>query len=172
LEAVIVVGLAFIVSLLNSDRPFCEACRQWTHQQLGVARLWGNGSEPAWEKVLAGELPALAEFPPAPPGSSQYVRLDLARCPVCADSRFLSISSVTVSINKDGKVSENTRSLVTNAVLTPSQCAVVEVCGQLYEQSLEASLAEPDVSEASPEETPDESAEAGGQSAPTEGEPR
>jgi hypothetical protein len=147
-----------VVSLINSERPFCENCREWTQQQLGVARLSGNGTEPAWTKVLSGELPALAEFPPSPPGAAQYVRLDLARCPRCEHSRFLSISAVTVSVDKEGKTSEHTRSLATNAILTPAQCAVVEACGQLYQQNLEEQLG------------PIDSAEAGGPTATAEGE--
>jgi len=157
IETCIVLGLSVVVSLLNSDRPFCETCQVWTEPQRGVARLSGNGSEPAWEKVLAGELPALAEFPPAPPGAMQYVRLDLARCPRCEYGRFLTICAVDVVVDKEGKASEKARALVTNGIVTPSQCAVVEACGKLYDQHLEQSLGPL-------------SAEAGGPPAPAEGE--
>jgi len=154
LEAVVVVGLVAIVSQLNAQRPYCESCQSWTDLQRGVARLLASGGEPAWDKVLAGELPALAEFRPAPPGSWMYVRLDLARCPTCEQSRFLTISQVMLQTDSKGKTSETTRSLVTNAIITPEQSAVVEACGQLYRQNLEED----------PE--PQDSAEAGGSSAP------
>ncbi len=157
-ETIVVLGLAAVVSLINSERPFCEGCREWTEKQLGVARLAGNGTEPAWTKVLSGELPALAEFQPSPPGAMQFVRLDLARCPRCEHSRFLTISAVSVSVDKEGKTSEATRALATNAVLTPAQCAVVEACGQLYRQNLEQVLG------------PLDSAEAGGPTVTAEGE--
>jgi hypothetical protein len=146
-EACVVLGLAVVVSLLNSDRPFCERCQAWTDAERGVARLASTGNEPAWQKVLGGELPALAEFPPSPPGAMQYVRLDLARCPRCTESRFLSIAAVSVSVDKKGKTSETTRSLATNAVITPAQCAVVEACGRLYNEQLEQALAPPDSAE-------------------------
>jgi hypothetical protein len=158
IEACVVLGLTVVVALLNSERPFCERCQAWTDAERGVARLASSGAEPAWQKVLGGDLPALAEFPPSPPGAMQYVRLDLARCPRCAESRFLSIASVSVAVDKKGKASETTKSLATHAIITPSQCAVVEACGQLYNEQLERDLSPPD------------SAEAVGLSAATEGE--
>lgn len=165
LEGVVVVGFAVIVSQWNSQRPFCETCQSWTDEQKGVARLLATGGEPAWTNVLNGELPALAEFQPAPPGSRWYVRLDLARCPKCEHSRFLTISQVMLTTDSKGQTKETTRALVANAILSPAQCAVVETCGQLYRQNLEADLSQPDSEQVS--------AEAGGSSAPDdeEGEP-
>ena len=158
LEAVVVTGLTVIVSQWNAQRPFCETCQSWTNEQRSVARLLATGGEPAWTNVLNGELPALAEFEPAPPGSRWYVRLDLARCPTCEHSRFLSISQVMLHTDDKGQTKEVTRALISNAILSPAQCAVVEACGQLYRQNLEADLDQPDLQ-------PD-AAEAGGSSAP------
>lgn len=148
IEAAVVVALAVAAARLNWDRPFCESCQQWTDSERGVARLSGTGREPAWEKVLGGDLPSLAEFQPSLPGSMQFIRLDVARCPHCATSRFLTIASVTVTIDQNRKPKETTRSLVKNAIVSPSQCAVVEACGQLYRQALDASFVPPDSAEA------------------------
>lgn len=148
LEAVVVVGLTVIVSQWNAEQPFCEACRCWTQTQRGVARLLATGGEPEWTDVLGGDLPALAAFSPAPPGSYLYVRLDLARCPQCEHTRLLTISQVSLRTDDKGKTTEVTRALVTNAILTPDQAAVVETCGQLYRANLEVEIEEPNSAEA------------------------
>ncbi len=136
-ETGVIFGLSLTVALHDSRRPFCEACNEWTQRQRGVARLASDGSEPAWTEVLAGDLPSLAAFETADPGARQYVRLDVARCPRCEQSRFLTASAVNVVVDKQGHSSEKQRCLFTNAILTPAQFAVVEACGALYRGRLD-----------------------------------
>jgi hypothetical protein len=135
-ETGMILFVSMMCALLDAKRPFCEACREWTEIERGVARLAASGNEPQWAQVLAGDLPALAAFPPADSTSMQFVRLDVARCPRCEQSRFLSITAVQIIIDKKGKTSEKERTLVTNAILTPAQFAVVEACATLYENHL------------------------------------
>jgi len=135
IEAGTVLWFAVSTALGESRRPFCESCHEWTEIEPGVARLVATGDEPAWQQVLAGDLPSLAEFPAASPGVQQFVRLDAARCPKCEHSRFLTVSAVQVTIDKKGNAKETERRLISNAVLRPGQFAVVEACGQLYRQA-------------------------------------
>jgi hypothetical protein len=143
-------------ALGEAKLPFCESCNEWTETEPDVARLTATGQEPAWQQVLAGDLPSLAEFPPAPPEAQQFVRLNVARCPRCEHSRFLSATSVQITINKKGEASEKEQHLVTNAILTPSQFAVVEACSLLYRQGLAEPAAEADEPPAPPEPAPGE----------------
>ncbi len=151
-ETGVIVGLSLTVERMGGDRPFCEACKEWTERERGVARLASDGSEPAWNAVLAGDLPALASFEPAEPGASRFVRLDVARCPRCQDSRFLTVSTVDVVVNGQGQSSEKLRSLITNAILTPSQFAVVEACGALYRSRLDEVIGQDDHDDANSDE--------------------
>jgi hypothetical protein len=145
IETVTIVRVCMSAALANAQRPYCESCDAWTDVEADVARLAATGEEPAWQQVFAGDLPSLAEFPPAPPGVREFVRLGTARCPRCEHSRFLTASAVQIKLDKKGKESVKERQLLTNAILTPSQFAVVEACSQLYQQqSLEnASAASP-----------------------------
>jgi hypothetical protein len=136
-ETIIVLTLAMLVVFYDSERPFCETCNQWTEVERGVARLASTGKEPEWEQVLAGDLPALASFDPAEPGSAQYVRLDAARCPRCEETRFLTINAVEIVVDKNGQPSEKATPLVTNAIITPAQFAVIQACGAQYRQRLD-----------------------------------
>jgi hypothetical protein len=136
IETGIIFTTSLVVSMAHAARPFCERCYEWTEEQQGVARLAATGAEPAWQAVLSGDLPSLAAFPPADPFATQFARLDVARCPRCQESRFLTIQSVEKTTDSKGNESEKTTALVTNAILTPAQFAVVEACGMLYENRL------------------------------------
>ena len=122
------------IALTNAHLPFCESCHDWTVAEQGVAKLTGTGQEPAWQQVLSGDLPSLAEFPPAERDAREFVRLDVARCPHCQHSRFLTINTVRISVDKKGNETTKEKPIVVNAILTPSQFAVVEACAELYRQ--------------------------------------
>ncbi len=131
-EALLVLRVCVSFALAESRRPFCESCGEWTEIEENVARLAATGDEPEWQQVFAGDLPALAAFPAAEQGANRFARLDVARCPRCEQSRFLTVSTVKVTIDKKGKANEAIRRLITNAILTPAQFAVVEACSELY----------------------------------------
>jgi len=133
-EAGLVLWMATAIALTDAHRPYCESCNTWTDVEQGVAKLAATGDEPAWQPLLAGDLPSLAAFPPAESGAKQFVRLDVARCPRCAQSRFLTIHSVQITVDKKDNETTKEKPLVINAILTPSQFAVVEACAELYRQ--------------------------------------
>jgi hypothetical protein len=131
-----ILVVSLVASTLYASVPFCESCQEWANQEKGVARLDATGDEPAWQQVLGGDLPALAEFSPSRGVAPQFVRLDLARCPRCDNSRFLSIHKVQVTVDKNGNPTEKEEQLITNAMITPEQYAVVETCGMLSREQL------------------------------------
>jgi hypothetical protein len=143
IEACTILWISVSIALTHAQRPFCESCNEWTQVQQDVVRLAATGDEPVWQKVFAGDLPALAEFQPAEREAKQFVRLDLARCPHCEQSRFLTVSSVKITIDKKEKENVKERRLVTNAIVTPGQFAVVETCAKLYAGELQPPQATP-----------------------------
>src|SRR5262245_59826474 len=134
-EALLILRVSVSYALAEARRPFCEPCNEWSEIEENVARLAATGEEPAWQQVFEGDLPSLAEFPAAEAGAHQYARLDVARCPKCEQSRFLTVSTVKITIDKKGRANEQVRRLITNAILTPSQFAVVEACSKLYREN-------------------------------------
>jgi hypothetical protein len=133
-ELGVVLWFAVTMALANAQLPFCESCDTWTEEQKDKVRLAATGDEPAWQQVFAGDLPSLAAFHPAEHGALTFVRLDTAQCPRCEHSRFMTASAVNIKIDKKGNATEKERRLITNAILTPAQFAVVEACVQLYRQ--------------------------------------
>jgi hypothetical protein len=158
-EVGVILWMATSIALTNARLPFCEACNDWTDEEQGVAKLTATGQEPAWQQVLSGDLPSLAEFPPAEQSAKQFVRLDVARCPRCEQSRFLTVHQVQITVDKKGNETTKETPLVVNAVLTPSQFAVVEACAELYRQAPPQQLSDPTLANAGDSEPPQPPAE-------------
>ncbi|MDX1947312.1 MAG: hypothetical protein SFU86_18065 [Pirellulaceae bacterium] len=113
-------GWWLVTMLARSDaqRPFCEACERWTDATKGLMLFAANGHEPAWREVLSGDLPAIAEFPLARGAQPMTVRLDLASCPSCEQSSYLTLTSLTTTTDNKGKTKTTERALIVNGVLT------------------------------------------------------
>lgn len=58
-----------------------------------------------------------------------HLRLDLATCGSCQDSNYLTIQSVTESVNDKGETSTSEEALLTNLVITPEQVQLVRDAG-------------------------------------------
>ena len=118
------LAIGFIVvagASADAQRPFCETCLEWSDSTSNLMRLQGTGTEPAFQEVLAGDLTALGLCEPAPHGSREYVRLDLASCPKCEHSSFVSLYAVTVTKDKKGNDKTDQKTLVMNGALTAAQ---------------------------------------------------
>ena len=116
-------GLWLVVTLARSDadRPFCETCLEWTNPTKGLMNLSATGHEPVWGEVLAGELPAIAEFSPARGTHPATVRLDLASCPKCEQSSFVTLTAITTSTDSKGKTKTTERAMIVNGALTATE---------------------------------------------------
>jgi hypothetical protein len=131
-EGVCVSGIVVALARIDADRPFCETCQEWTESQRGLMYLAADGNEPTWQEVLSGELPALAVFDRASRVTSPHVRLDLARCPKCTHSNFVSLTAVTITKDKKGNEKTKERALITNGAITdPEAVFLAEFAKQL-----------------------------------------
>lgn len=116
------IGFIVVASAsVDAQRPFCETCLEWSESTSNLMRLQGTGTEPAFQEVLAGDLTALGVCEPAPHGSREYVRLDLASCPKCEHSSFVSLYAVKVTKDKKGNDKTEQKTLVMNGALTDAQ---------------------------------------------------
>jgi hypothetical protein len=112
-------------------QPFCESCGQWTTNHPGMIRLAANGKEPAWDQVLAGDFALLATYPLANAQTSPHVRLDLATCPSCNHSNFLSLAACTIKYDKKGKATTKEESLLSHGVLNDIQAEMIRELAHL-----------------------------------------
>jgi len=123
LEGICVTGLVVSMSRQDAARPFCETCQQWTSDTGGLIFVAADGQEPAWQEVLGGDLTAIAVFAPTDPIASPHVRLDLASCPACQHSNFVTLSSVTIKRDSKGKEKKSERALIRNGAITDPEAA-------------------------------------------------
>ena len=131
-EGLAVTGIVVAMAREDANRPFCETCQEWTKSERGLMRLAADGQEPAWQEVLAGDLPALAVFERALSTTSPQVRLDLARCPKCEHSNFVSLTAVTITKDKKGNDKTTERSLIVNGAITdPEAVFLAEFAKQI-----------------------------------------
>jgi hypothetical protein len=145
-EAGVLYFIAWATALSALMQPFCERCRAWTSMQQGIVRFAGNGGESVWQRIADGDLPALGEVTVLADEPPRFVRLDMARCPHCAESNFLTLKAVELTTDNEGKVKTKERSIVEHAILSSAQ---VEIIGHLQAEA--AALAE-----ATSDELPDE----------------
>jgi hypothetical protein len=137
-EALWVLYLSLGMARSEVYRPFCESCLAWTESSDGLMRLRATGQEPAWREVLEGELPALAEFPPADDTDAELVRLDLASCPKCEQSNFLTLVAVKCKTNSKGKVSTTETTLVKSGEVSDVHAEFLRQFAAQAEASAEA----------------------------------
>ncbi len=131
-EGVCVAGIVIALARSDAHVPFCESCLEWTRSEKGLMYLAADGTEPQWQEVLAGDLPALAVFERAKSTSSPHVRLDLARCPKCEHSNFVSLRAVTITKDKKGNDKTKERSLIVNgAISDPEAVFLAEFAKQM-----------------------------------------
>ncbi len=131
-EGVCVTGIVVALARSDAQVPFCETCLEWTTSKKGLMYLAADGNEPPWQEVLAGDLPALAVFERASAHASPHVRLDLARCPKCEHSNFVTLTSVTITKDKKGNDKTTERSLIASgAISDPEAVFLAEFAKQM-----------------------------------------
>ena len=123
-------------------QPFCEACQGWTLTRAGLIRLAADGKEPAFAQILAGDFALLATFPLAGEKTTPHVRLDLTTCPQCVHSNYLSLSAVTIKLDKKGKEKSSEESLVSYGLLTDVQAEMVRQMANMLAAEAPADYAE------------------------------
>lgn len=151
-EAGIVLVAASKVAIGQiAQLPFCEACAAWTVPEKSVRVLSADGTEPPWSRVLDGQLIALNEFPVATGDESATVHLDLASCPSCEQSHFLTARQVTATADAKGNVKITEKPLATNLIIPPLEAQFVRLCGQEVEpQPVEPATADEEPDSPSP----------------------
>jgi hypothetical protein len=111
-----------------AGRAFCERCNQWTTATKDARRLViSEGQEAAVERAIDGDLAALDELLPAEGTEPSYLRIDLATCPACTDSNFLTLQMVSQAVNKKGETSTNEVALLYQVAM--SQADVERIRG-------------------------------------------
>jgi hypothetical protein len=158
-EAGIIVGLAARIAWRGiSSQPFCETCNRWTVSEANVQRLAASSRQAeALEPVKAGDLAALDAFDRAAANARAYLQLDLARCPKCQQSNFLSIYDCQHTVDKHGKPKLTKTAVVENLIIAADDIPRVRQAGRVPATDTDAPL--PDSLQSPPDGGAQEKAE-------------
>jgi hypothetical protein len=155
-EGGVIVGLAACAAWHGvSALPFCETCNCWTVSEANVQRL----THPAGpvqtmgaviddfksipnrlQRLKDGDLAALDDFDRAPPSAQAYLQLDLARCPTCQQSNFLSVFDCQHTVDKNKKMKVTKTAVVQNLIITAADVPRVRQAGRVPAESTDVQL--------------------------------
>jgi hypothetical protein len=149
IEAIVIVGAAtYYARAAIVHHPFCELCRHWTKKTVGSRSLSLFGADELLKQLLDGDLTTLDKFNLAQ-NEGTTLRLNVATCPACDESCFLTIQQVTVTINKEGKPETKVEALVNNMLIAAEDIPLIQNAGRIPEPPATEA-------EAPPEEGPSE----------------
>ncbi|QDT05353.1 hypothetical protein K227x_37530 [Rubripirellula lacrimiformis] len=133
IEAAIVFVTAFWARKSYGNAPFCEDCEQWTVETNEMAALPVSSTDPAWQMVGTGDVAAFRRLKFSE-SSTDFVELQLASCPSCSSSDYLSAVAVKLKLNKDGELVKKESDLFRSMPISSDQKAeVIEFCDQMAE---------------------------------------
>jgi hypothetical protein len=131
LEAAAIVGLAAVTAYAQiAGRPFCEPCGAWITGEAPHLYI-GDGSEPVWGEVLAGNFDTLADTLRATGNEPTYVRLKLHACDTCEASNYLTITTCENTVDHRGNPKTVEKDLITNLTIDRTQVELIRTANMI-----------------------------------------
>lgn len=106
IEAGMIVFLCWISATLYLEAPFCEPCNEWTNVEENAVLFACTGDEPEWAAVKEGRWSVLQSLPVGVTDAGKAVRVRVAQCPKCTESRYASAHLMVYTVDKDGQTHE------------------------------------------------------------------
>ena len=131
-EAAVIFGGATVIAVsMTRNHPFCEMCHRWTTKEDDVRRMSLIGAEPAAiENISAGKIDVLEKLAKALDEEAAYLRVDLASCPDCSQSSYVSVQLVSSSVDKKGNESTATKAVLENLSVDAAETERVSQVGR------------------------------------------
>jgi hypothetical protein len=131
IEAItILAGSTIFACIFIMDLPFCESCNRWTTKKAGERKLSLVGAGEALNRLLTGDLTALAEFNLAQDEEAEYLQLDMATCPACSESNYLTVKQNKQTLDSEGKPKTDSKSLLENMLVAGEDLPLIENAGR------------------------------------------
>lgn len=123
LEALVIVGMSTLVAgLYLNTAAYCEKCKRWADEKHSISPLDAVTDPKGLKSRLEqGDLAGLKALKKQSADAAAYTELNLKKCPACAQSNFLSVDAVTITVDKKGKKNKTTKQLLQNLVLNSDQ---------------------------------------------------
>jgi len=119
----VVIFLCAIGVCANFDvaaQPFCDNCNRWTKTRKGISSFACTGGEEEWQRLKNGDMHAVDHLPRLSGNRLTFVRLDVAACPQCVDSTYLTANIVSHQTDANGRQTENLIAIFKHKTITPN----------------------------------------------------
>ena len=122
-EALLVVGTAIGISWsMIANKPFCERCQKWLGDGRTLAPLVPLADQAGLRKRLEGnDYNGFADLRPLQEDedNSKHTLVTLNHCDGCQKLHLLSLSAITITVNKKGETTRNEEVVTRNLLVEP-----------------------------------------------------
>ena len=120
-EALMIVGLSTLMAyVMILGSPFCERTECWLDQEKKISTLEPFTQPAQLEAFKSGDLSSLFQARAKSEGASTFGRLTIKHSPQCEEFFTVTVVNVTVTIDKKGKITEKSRELARNVIVSKS----------------------------------------------------
>jgi hypothetical protein len=125
-EALMILGLSTIISSsMVSSLPFCETSQCWLDEEKHINSMEAFSDEEV-EALKSGQLDTLSQMRGKVAGQSPFGRLTIKHSDKCDEFCTLSVSNVSITVDKEGSPKESATELVSNLVLPKTMMGFVK----------------------------------------------
>jgi len=120
IEAVIIIGTSTMMAWgVISSTPFCEHCNKWIEEKDSILPLTPiDNPNVLVAQLEQGDYSSLTTLRKDDTEPTSYTQIDLLSCPSCQQSNFLTIKSITISKDSDGKEQKDEGTVIENLIIT------------------------------------------------------
>lgn len=130
-EALLITGVAVLIAnFMMKEEPYCEACNNWCTQEPKVAELQSCDLSELKRRLEMKDLGFLRSLGARAADAGNWLRVSLYGCKQCHLTNALTVSTVTVTVDKNNKASSKTARVIENLLITPAECDSIRRIGQ------------------------------------------
>ncbi len=108
IEAAIVVGIPAFLGLGATREPYCEECKVWLRSTSTIGPFVPLVAPSVFVDDLLRRVPdTLRQLQPSALGAMRYSELELLNCPECRRFHLMTLTTVTITHDEDGKESRD-----------------------------------------------------------------
>ncbi len=118
-EAIIIIGVAIIFPcVIMADMPFCENCGKWIKGKYETPKLMSIGDKKLFVNHLEiGDFTPLTSLEKST-SFDDFTKASLTYCEDCTYNYFLTVKSIVMEEDSEGKLEEKEKDVVTNLILS------------------------------------------------------
>ena len=117
IEAVMVIGLATVMGASGADDPYCERCQAWVDKSEALGPFSPELSGDFLTDLESEKYEALSGLVTCPP-ADLFVQAELNHCPGCNQLHLLTLKTVALSLDKDGKTQRSEQPISEHLLVT------------------------------------------------------